>query len=89
MHLLVGWEVAELDMLCGDSCMQHCSQGPGKRPAVFSHDKLVWELAEDALEAARLQNGVLPQKCNQGAVARACVGASPNAVCLMPGHTRI
>ena len=60
MHLLAGQEVAKLDMPCGDSCMRHCSQGPGKRPAVFSHDKLVWELAEDALEAARLQNGVLP-----------------------------
>lgn len=32
-------------------------QGPGKRPAVFSHDKLLWELCEDALEAARSQNG--------------------------------
>ena len=33
-------------------------QGPGKRPAVFSHDKLVWELCSDALEAFRVQNGV-------------------------------
>ena len=29
------------------------AQGPGKRPAVFSHDKLVWQLAEDAIDAAR------------------------------------
>ncbi len=28
------------------------SQGPGKRPAVFSHDKLVWELQQDAVTAA-------------------------------------
>ena len=34
-------------------------QGPGKRAAVFSHDKLLWELCDDALEAARLQNGAL------------------------------
>ena len=27
------------------------SQGPGKRPAVFSHDKLVWELQRDAVRA--------------------------------------
>lgn len=32
-------------------------QGPGKRPAVFSHDKLLWELCDDALEAARQHNG--------------------------------
>ncbi len=32
-------------------------QGPGKRPAVFSHDKLIWELCDDALEAHRIQNG--------------------------------
>ena len=30
------------------------AQGPGKRPAVFSHDKLVWQLCEDAINAARV-----------------------------------
>ena len=37
------------------------TQGPGKRPAVFSHDKLIWELCDDALEAHRIQNGALSQ----------------------------
>ena len=34
------------------SCTISMPQGPGKRPAVFSHDKLVWELQQDAVRAA-------------------------------------
>ena len=37
------------------SCTISMPQGPGKRPAVFSHDKLVWELQQDAVRAANAE----------------------------------
>lgn len=59
-----GWNCSEavnfgtLDWLpAGLDAVRRYAQGPGKRPAVFSHDKLVWELCSDALEAHRVQNG--------------------------------
>lgn len=63
-----GWNCSEavnfatLDWLpAGLDAVRRYAQGPGKRPAVFSHDKLVWELSSDALEAHRVQNGGVEQ----------------------------
>ncbi|KAK9811760.1 hypothetical protein WJX72_009620 [[Myrmecia] bisecta] len=62
-----GWNCAEaanfgtLDWLpYGAEAVEKYCKGPGKRPAVFSHDMLVWELCEDTVGAKRPRHSANP-----------------------------